>query len=323
MRTNSDIASLLEEIADLLDLDGENPFRVRAYRNAAKTVRGLPGPAEDAKLTSLGGIGDVLASKIIEMSRTGSCEALERAREKWPNSLRGLLVVPGLGPKRTRVLHEELGVKNIADLRRVVDQGLLKSIPALGPALEKKLQAALKNALPTGERFPLKDVVPTADDFLARVRALPGVSAAEVAGSLRRRRKAFDAGKLDAGKATVGDVDIVACADDGHAIVAAFVAFPGVRTVLGAGDTRGSVLLDSGLQVDLRVVSKPHYGSALLYLTGSRIHAIELRSAAIKLGLKLNEYGVWDGEKKLAGETEQSMYAALGLPWLEPEDRDR
>lgn len=322
MRTNADIALLLEEIADLLDLDGENPFRVRAYRNAAKTVRGLAIPAEQAKLTSLGGIGDVLASKIIEMSRTGSCEALERAREKWPGSLRGLLVVPGLGPKRTRVLHEELGVKNIADLRRVVDQGLLRTIPALGPALEKKLVAALKNALPTGARFPLEVALPVADDFLARVRALPGVTEAEVAGSLRRRRSLWQRGVLDAGKASVGDVDIVACSDDGAAAVAAFVGFPGIGTVLGAGDTRGSVLLDSGLQVDLRVVAAAHYGAALLYLTGSRAHAIELRSAAIKLGLKLNEYGVWRGDEKLAGETEASMYAALGLPFLTPEQRD-
>lgn len=311
MRSNNDIALALEEIADLLEIDGENPFRVRAYRNAAKTVRGLPGPAEEAKLTSLGGIGEVLAGKIIETSRTGSFEALERAREKWPATLRALLQVPGLGPKKTRILHDELGVKSVNDLKRVVDQELLRGIPSLGPKLEEKLKKALSTTLPMAKRFPLAEVEPIAQDFVARVRALPGVSRAEAAGSYRRRRE------------SVGDLDVLACAEDGRATVAAFVKFPRVVTVLAEGDTRGSVNLDNGLQVDIRVVAADCYGAALLYFTGSKGHGIELRSAAIKKGWKVNEYGLWDGDKMLAGATEESMYEALGMPYLPPEQRER
>lgn len=312
MRSNEDIAAALDEIADLLDIDGDNPFRTRAYRNAAKAVRELPGPAFDADLTAIKGIGDVLAGKIKETARTGSFDALERAREKWPATLRSLLNVPGLGPKKTRILHDELGVKSVIDLKRVVDQELLRGIPALGPKLEEKLKKTLlSTSAAEAKRFPLAEVEPIAVDLVARVLALPGVSRAEAAGSYRRK------------KASVGDLDILACCADGQATVSAFVKFPRVASVLAEGDTRGSVTLDNGLQIDLRVVDAGCYGAALLYFTGSKGHGIELRSAAIKKGWKVNEYGLWDGETMLAGATEESMYEALGMPYLTPEQRER
>ncbi|HEY4220562.1 MAG TPA: nucleotidyltransferase domain-containing protein [Myxococcota bacterium] len=320
MKSNNDIALCLDEIADLLDLDGANPFRVRAYRNAARKVRDLPHSVHDVDLRKLGGIGADLAGKIAELSQTGTTDILEEEREKWPAGVRDVLKVQGLGPKRVKLLHEELGVNSVDDLRRVVNEGLLLSIPGLGASLAKKLTDTLKHhVVVAGDgRFPLEVVAPLAEEFVAAVRALAGVKRAEVAGSYRRK------------KATVGDLDIVSSAPNGAAVIAAFAKLPKVVEILGAGDTRASVKVTVQpklplLQIDLRVVDEESYGAALLYLTGSKGHSIELRAAAIKRGLKLNEYGVWKDDVMLAGSgaSEESMYAAVGMTFLSPEQRER
>ena len=313
---NDAVSALLTEIADLLEIDGANTFRVRAYRNAAKTAFELSTPLLSVpKLTALPGIGADLAGKMKELAETGTTEVLEDVRSRWPPSARALLKVDGLGPKRVAKLAEALQVKSIDDLKRAVDAGALAVVPGLGASLEKKLKETLKHhSATTGNRFALADVLPIAEDLVERVRAIDGVTRAEAAGSLRRR------------KATVGDLDILVCAQDGAGVIQRFTKLPRVREVLAAGDTRGSVKLDNDLQVDLRVVEEDSYGAALLYFTGSKNHSIELRSAAIKLGYKLNEYGVFDqsnGDKKIAGETEHGMYAALGMPYLTPEQRER
>jgi DNA polymerase (family 10) len=238
-------------------------------------------------------------------------------RKKFPRELRKLLGVSGLGPKRVKVLHDALQIETVEDLKRAVDAGALAKIPGLGGTLEKKLKDALKHvgqgvALPDG-RFPLAVAQNIAADFTGRLSAMSGVQRVEAAGSLRRR------------KATVGDLDILVCADHARrgAVIDDFSKFPGVVEVLANGSTRGSVKLDIGLQVDLRVVELDEYGAALLYFTGNKNHSIELRAAAIKLGFKLNEYGVWRGDERIAGETEESMYAALGWQYLPPEKRER
>ena len=310
--SNTDIALALEEIADLLEIDGASTFRVRTYRSGAVTVRMLAKPALDVALTTLPGIGAETAAKIIELAKTGTTERLQEMRAKWPSGVRALLAVQGLGPKRTKQLHDVLQVKSLEDLRRAVDAGALAKVPGLGAALQKSLKETLGHAmLPDGYRFPLAVAAPIAEELVTQVRAMAGVYRCEAAGSLRR------------GKATVGDLDIVSCAEEPWAVIQEFVKLPLVRTILGAGDTRGSVTLHNGLQVDLRVVDEESYGAALLYFTGSKKHSIELRSAAIKLGFKLNEYGVFDGAKRLAGDTEHSMYAALGMAYLAPQQRER
>jgi DNA polymerase (family 10) len=279
-------------------------------------LRELDKPALDVKLTSLGGIGADLAGKITELAKTGTTEILGEVRDKWPASVRQLLGVTGLGPKRVKLLFEKLKVETVDDLKRAVDAGALSMVPGLGGSLEKKLKDTLaltvkKSGANADGRFPLSVVEPIAAEFVQRLKAMPGVSAAEAAGSYRRK------------KSSVGDLDILVIAGDGTAVIDAFTKFPGVLEVIAAGDTKGSVRLDNGLQVDVRVVEKESYGAALLYFTGSKGHSIELRSAAIKLGLKLNEYGVWKGDTKLAGETEDEMYAALGMKFLPPEKRER
>ncbi|MDP2340001.1 MAG: nucleotidyltransferase domain-containing protein [Deltaproteobacteria bacterium] len=312
MKSNVDVAVLLVEIADLLEIDGANPFRVRAYRNAANTLRELDTPFLQLKVKKLAGIGDDLAGKITELANTGTTEILVEVRARWPASVRALLTVQGLGPKRTRKLHDELNVKSIEDLRRAVDAGLLKSVAGLGASLEKKLKETLSYAPVVGDgRFALSVAQPIADDFVLFLQGLEGVTRVVAAGSLRRK------------KATVGDLDIVACAKDGRGVIDLFTRRPAVREVLGAGDTRGSVKLHNGLQIDLRVVEEESFGAALLYFTGSKNHCIELRAAALKLGLKLNEYGVFRDDEKLAGETEEGMYLAVGMPFLTPEQREK
>ena len=310
--SNADVAVLLDEIADLLEIDGANPFRGRAYRNASKTIKELSQPLLEVKLKKLGGIGDDLAGKITELATTGTTEILQEVRARWPASVRALLSVQGLGPKRTRKLHDELGVKSVDDLRRAVDAGLLKAVAGLGANLEAKLKETLSYAPVVGDgRFALDVAQPIADDFVQFLRSIDGVTKVEAAGSLRRK------------KATVGDLDIVACAKDGRGVIEAFTQRPAVREVLGAGDTRGSIKLHNGLQNDLRVVDEDSFGAALLYFTGSKAHAIELRAAALKLGLKLNEYGVFRGEERIASATEEAMYQAVGMTWLPPEQREK
>jgi DNA polymerase (family 10) len=316
---NDAISRALTEIADLLEIDGQNPFRIRAYRNAAKTIFELQEPALGVKLTSLGGIGADLAGKITDIAKTGTTEVLDDIRKKWPASVRDLLKVDGLGPKRTKLLHDTLGINTVDDLRAAVASGALAKVPGLGASLEKKLAASLKHHVvqPGDGRFPLEVALPIAEELVALTKKLPGVVYAEAAGSLRRR------------KATVGDLDIVVCGApgaSGAAIIDAFTKFPNVRDILASGDTRGSVKLTNNLQVDMRVVEAESYGAALLYFTGSKKHSIKLRAAAIKLGYKLNEYGIYDqsnNDKKIAGETEHGMYAALGMAYLTPEQRER
>ena len=304
---NADIAAVFEEIADLLELGDENPFRIRAYRNAARVVGGLSLDlaatlAAGKDLPKLPGIGKDLDGKIHEIAKTGTCKLLEKLRRRFPAGITELLRLPGVGPKRVRALHEAK-IDSLEDLRRAARAGKLPKLSGFGEKTAQRISDSAQAQLGTTRRFKLA----VAAQYAAPLaRHVGGV----VAGSFRRMRD------------TVGDIDILVASDEPEKPNARFVSYPEVRDVLAHGETRSSVRLACGLQADLRVVPKESYGAALHYFTGSKAHNIAVRKLGIARGLKVNEYGVWRGEKRIAGETEESVYAAVGLPYIEPELRE-
>jgi DNA polymerase (family 10) len=313
--TNADIAAAFEQIADLLELQDANPFRVRAYRNAARVVGELKLDlaaqlAAGKALPKLPGIGPDLSAKIQEFAATGHLAALDRLRKEVPAGITELLQLPGLGPKRVRALYEELHVHTLPQLLRAARDGRIRGLPGFGSKTEERIVAAINQKLGEVKRFKLAVAAQYADALLAFLRAGPGVKEAIAAGSLRRCRD------------TVGDLDLLVTAADGAAVCRHFASYPDVRDVLQLGDTKASVVLKSGLQVDLRVVPPESYGAALMYFTGSKAHNIRLRNLAIDRGLKLNEYGLYKGSRALAGATEEEVYERLKLPWIAPELRE-
>jgi DNA polymerase (family 10) len=312
---NVDIARVFEQIADLLELEDANPFRVRAYRNAARVVGELRFDvsallASGQPLPKLPGIGTDLAAKIHEISSTGSCALLQRLQKSAPAGITDLLHVPGLGPKRVRLLWHELGVHTVEQLQRAALDGRLRALPGFGATSEAKLRSAARAQLGRSRRFKLAVAAQYATPYAAYLRAGTGISDVVVAGSYRRMKE------------TVGDLDLLAIAEDGDAAVARFVRYDEVDEVLARGGTRASVVLKCGLQVDLRVVPKVSFGAALYYFTGSKAHNIAVRQIAQGRGLKINEYGVFRGNKRIAGDTEESVFAAVGLPYIAPELRE-
>ena len=304
---NADIAAVFEEIADLLELGDENPFRVRAYRNAARVVSGLSLDlaatlAEGAELPKLPGIGADLDGKIHEIAASGSCKLLAQLRRRFPAGITALLALPGLGPKRVRALRAAR-IGSLEDLRRAARAGKLPALPGFGEKTAQRIVAAAQAQLAAPRRFKLALAAQYAEPLTKYLGAV-------VAGSYRRR------------KDTVGDLDFLVVSDEPAKVGARFVKYPEVKEVLASGTTRSSARLASGMQADLRVVPKESYGAALHYFTGSKSHNIAVRKLGIERGLKINEYGVWRGEKRVAGETEESVYAAVGLPYIEPELRE-
>ncbi len=315
---NTDVARIFDEIADLLELQGANRFRIRAYRNAARMLgtMGTLGRSVAAmverheNLDSLPGIGPDLAGKIGEIVTTGSCALLERLRADVPAGLGTMLRLPNLGPKRVRALHDELGVRTIEQLHAAAQAGRVQTVHGFGPRLQQQILAATQTQLPNIARIRLDAAEAAAQPLLARLRGLRGVVRAEVAGSLRRR------------KDSIGDLDLLVQSARGKQVVDAFVHHDDVREVLAAGATRASVKLKGGVQVDLRIVPSASFGAAWLYFTGSKAHNIALRRLAQQRGLKLNEYGVFRGSEKVAGRDEADVYAAVGLPPIAPELRE-
>ena len=304
---NADIARCFEELADLLELRDENPFRVRAYRNAARVVGELgldiaQTLAKGGELPKLPGIGEDLAGKMAEIAATGSCRLLEQQRRKFPPGITELLTLPGLGPKRVRVLSRK-GIASLAGLERAAREGRLRDIAGFGEKSESRILEAAAARSSKARRFKLALAAQYAEPYAKHVGAT-------IAGSYRRMKE------------TVGDIDLLACSDEPARIIRRFVRYPEVKEVAAEGTTRAAVVLHSGLPVDLRVVPRECHGAALHYFTGSKAHNIAVRKLGIERGLKINEYGVWRGRRRIAGETEESVYAAVGLPYIEPELRE-
>jgi DNA polymerase (family X) len=313
---NPDIAQALDEIADLLELKEENPFRVRAYRNAARVVRGL-GTEVSAMLETgsglpkLPGIGEDLAAKITTLARTGRLPLLEQLRKGAPAIAQDLMRLPGLGPKRVMALCRELDVHTIEQLHRAILDGRVRGLPGFGPTMERNLREALEaraKAPPTRWKLALAESY--IEPLVAWLRAAPEVDRVIVAGSYRRCQE------------TIGDVDVLATAKRAGAVIDRFTRYDEVARIAASGGTRATVILRSGLQVDLRVVAPESYGAALYYFTGSKAHNIAIRRLGQKHGLKINEYGVFRGAKRIAGKTEEEVSRAVGLPLIPPELRE-
>ncbi|GIX26829.1 MAG: hypothetical protein KatS3mg123_0710 [Burkholderiales bacterium] len=312
---NADIAAMFEEIADLLEIQGANPFRVRAYRNAARTVEGLGRDlaalvkaGED--LTELPGIGEDLAAKIREAVETGRLAFLDRLHKELPPAITELLKIPGLGPKRVKALYHDLGVQTLEQLARAARDGRIRELPGFGAKTEEKILEAVEAHLSSARRFKLAVAAQYAAPLVEHLRKAPGVGRVVVAGSFRRMRE------------TVGDLDILVTTTHPEEAVRRFAGYEEVKEVLSKGGTRASVVLRCGLQVDLRVVAEESYGAALHYFTGSKAHNIAIRRLAQERGLKVNEYGVYRGEERIAGRTEEEVYATVDLPYIPPELRE-
>ena len=314
---NADVAALFEEVADLLAIQGENAFRIRAYRNAARTLNQLSRPVADLvaaeeDLSDLPDIGDDLAGKIATIVDTGTLPLRDELAQDTPPAVADLLRIPGLGPKRVRRLRDDLGVDSRADLKRAAEAGEVQALDGFGETMEQNILDGLAQ-MSDEARWLLARVEPVVASLHDHMSAHDAVERVDAAGSYRRRKE------------TVGDLDVLALADDGPAVTEHFAAYEDVAETLSQGDTRASVRLRSGLQADLRVVPPESYGAALLYFTGSKAHNVKLRDWAIEKELKLNEYGVFrtdEDEERVAGETEEDVYALFDLPYIVPELRE-
>lgn len=312
---NQEIARLFNRYATLLEIDRANAFRVRAYRNAARMIENLPRSiadmvAADEDLSELPGVGKDLAQKLAEIADTGEFSELSKIEKRVPAALADLAEVPSLGPKRVKLLYDALKIKSMSDLAAAVRRGKLHRLHGFGPKLEQTILHAIEAKVTASQRVSIFAAEQIAEPLVAYLKAVPGTGQVIIAGSFRRRRE------------TVGDLDILATAKKGERVIDAFAKYDEVADVQSKGSTRATVKLKSGLQIDLRVVADKSYGAALVYFTGSKPHNIQLRLMGIKRGLKINEYGVFRGDRWVAGRTEKDVYAALDLPFVEPELRE-
>jgi DNA polymerase (family 10) len=308
---NAEIAAMFDQAAELLEIQGENPFRVRAYRRAAQVIDSLPQSVTNLlsagrDLAELPGIGKDLAHKIADIVESGHFDLLDSLKKQLPGELGEIAALPGLGPKRVKLLYDKLKVRTLSDLRRMIASGRLHEIRGFGPTIEAKLREALE-APPVEKRFKLAVAEAEANALVAFLRDGKRVI---VAGSYRRRRD------------TVGDLDVLVTAQDGAAIGERLTRYDNVDKVLAHGPTRTTVVLRTGLQVDVRVVPEESYGAALLYFTGSKAHNIALRALANEHGWKLNEYGLFAGRRRIVGASEEEVYEKLGLAFIPPELRE-
>jgi DNA polymerase (family 10) len=313
---NQEIAERFSRLADLLEVEGANAFRIRAYRNAARVIGGLSPSladlvADGEDLTRYPGIGDDLAEKIRTLVTSGDLPLLREVEQRVPTELSDLMRIKGLGPKRVKALYYELGIDSFEDLEKAARSGRIRELDGFGAKTEQALLEGIERLRGGGERRTrLADAEAVAEPLKAHLARVDGVELVELAGSYRRRKE------------TVGDLDIlVVCAGSGP-VMDAFTGYDEVAEVASRGETRATVWLRSGLQVDLRVVPRASYGAALHYFTGSRAHNIAVRQRGVARGLKINEYGVFRGEERLAGDSEEAVYAAVGLPWIAPELRE-
>ncbi|MCH7808435.1 MAG: DNA polymerase/3'-5' exonuclease PolX [Planctomycetes bacterium] len=315
---NAELARVFERIADLLQIDGADRFRVNTYQRAARTVKDaaldIRELAAQGRLTELPGIGKGTANRICQYIETGHVDVLDELEAKLPAGLPDLLEIPTMGPKKVALAYRELGVGSIDALKKVIASGELAKLPGLGTASVKKIADGIAFLESSGGRTRLGEAQRVAETVAGWVGTLQGVNRVEIAGSIRR------------GKETIGDVDILCDAQDGERIIRQFTSSEMAKRVLASGATKGSITveLDTGreLQIDLRVVPADSYGAALQYFTGSKEHNVRLRELALKKKLRLSEYGLFDGEERIAGSSEEEVYRALGLPWIPPELRE-
>ncbi|MBN2105160.1 DNA polymerase/3'-5' exonuclease PolX [bacterium] len=314
---NKDIAEIFSRIADLLDIKNENPFRIRAYRQAAQMISGLSRNVRDMvdegkDLSSLSGIGKDLAGKIETIVRSGNLPQLKKLEKEVPGELIDLMQLPEMGPKRVKKLYHELGIDSLGALKKAALNHKIRELEGFGEKTEDKIVQSVERWQSAGgeKRFLLIEAEQVVEPLIKMLREIEGVREVEVAGSYRRRKE------------TVGDLDILVTRRKGTPVMERFAEYEDVKEVVAKGEAKTSVRLRSGFQVDLRVFEKSSYGAAMVYFTGSKDHNVSLRKMAKKENLKINEYGVFRGDKSMAGETEASVYEILGLQWIPPELRE-
>jgi DNA polymerase (family 10) len=311
---NKELADLFERMADILEFKGENPFKISAYRKASRILGDLTQDIEEisekGELKNIPGIGEGMAEKIVEYLKTGKISKFEEVRKGVSDELIAIMDIPGMGPKTLSMIHKEKGIGNLSQLERAVEDGSLVGLPGIGEKKVENIKRGIQLLKQSKGRMNLGMAFPVAKRIVETLRQKTGSKKIEWAGSLRRMRE------------NIGDIDILATGPDKEKIVHSFTHLPEVKEVLASGETKASIIVEGGIQIDLRVVEEDSYGAALQYFTGSKAHNIHLRGIAKTRGIKINEYGVFKGEKKIGGKEEKEVYKALGMDWIEPELRE-
>ncbi len=311
---NREIADIFDKMANILEFKGEMPFKVNAYRKAAQVLRGMTkdvSEMDEKGLVKIQGIGEKLAKKIVEYVTTDKLRKYEELKKEVPEGVIELMEIPGLGPRTVKLLYEKAGVENISLLKKAIDGGILASLPRMGDKTVEKIKRGIALYESMTGRTPVGEALPIAEELIRKVKEGADVARIIYAGSLRRFKE------------TVGDIDILAVSENGAKAVDFFVSLPEVKEILAHGDTKGSVILkEKNIQVDFRVVQRESFGAALQYFTGSKQHNIHLRTIAREKGLKISEYGIFKGSRKIGGEEEEDIYRILGMQFIPPEMRE-
>jgi len=311
---NKELADLFNKMADILEFKNENPFKISAYRRASRVLGDLTQDiqeiAESGELKKVPGIGEGMAQKIEEYLKTGKISKYEEVKKGVPDELIGMMEIPGMGPKTLAMIHKEKGIGNLSQLEKAVEDGSLIGLPGTGEKKAENIRRGIELLKASKGRMNLGVAFPLAKRIVETLREKTRSKKIEWAGSLRRMRE------------NIGDIDILATGPNHEKIIHAFTHLPEVKEVLASGETKASVIVEGGVQIDLRVVEEDSYGAALQYFTGSKDHNIHLRGIARAKGIKINEYGVFKGEKKIGGKDEREVYKALAMDWIEPELRE-
>jgi DNA polymerase (family 10) len=311
---NKELADLFEKMADILEFKGENPFKISAYRKASRIIGDLTEDIEEiakqGELKNIPGIGEGMAQKILEYLKTGKISKFEEVRKGVSDELIAIMDIPGMGPKTLSMLHKEKGISNLSQLEKALEDGSLMDLFGMGEKKIENIKRGIQLLKQSKGRMNLGVAFPVAKSIVETLRQKTGSNKIEWAGSLRRMKE------------NIGDIDILATGTDKEKIVQTFIHLPEVKEVLASGETKASVIVEGGTQVDLRVVEEDSYGAALQYFTGSKGHNIHLRGIAKAKGIKINEYGVFKGEKKIGGKEEKDVYHVLGMDWIDPELRE-
>jgi DNA polymerase (family 10) len=311
---NKELAQIFEKMADILEFKGDNVFKINAYRKASRTLKDLTVDVEQlreaGKLMEIPGVGSGIAKKIEEYLKTGKITKYEEAKEGISDEFLNMLNIPGMGPKTLSLIHKELKISSLSELEKALHEGKLRDLPGMGAKKEENILRGIKMLQRSQQRMTLGEVLPLVDEIIHALKQKGSISKIQTAGSLRRMRE------------TIGDIDLLAMGKDNKKIVDDFTRLSLVTDVLAAGETKASVIVQGGTQVDLRVVPEESYGAALQYFTGSKAHNIHLREIARSKGLKVNEYGIFKGDKKIGGAKEEDIYDALNVPIMPPEMRE-